>query len=304
MVGGEEYSLGCKMPIEMWIWLNRTGVFENPELRRFVSPFPPANIMESVSGLTEEKDFASHGADFFLSLSAASPKPLADYHHLLDFGCGCGRLARLFKGHPHYVSGCDIDWRHVEWVKEHLDYMDASLSSVRPPLPYADNTFDGIISISIFSHLNEESQNLFLEDLYRIAQPGCYLFLTVHGQVALNRSLQEKSVKDMISVDEALFRKACDDFAKGEYAFILQHGHLTNLSDNLTLLDKLKRWFGMQKSQSSVTSEIISDHYEYGITYIPEEYLRTHWTKWFNVVDYIPGGLYGWQDIAVLTPNK
>lgn len=300
----EEYGLGCKMPIEKWTWLNRTGAFENPELRKFVSPFPPAAIMESVSGLTEEKDFASHGADFFLFLSNASPKPLTDYHHILDFGCGCGRLARMFKGHPHQISGCDIDWRQVEWVKENLDYVEAKLSSVCPPLPYADDTFDAIISISIFSHLNEESQDLFLAELHRVSQPGGYLFLTVHGQIALDRSLHENKVKDMICVDGSLFQNAYDEFSRGEYAFILQHGHLTNLKERQSFLDKLKRWAGKQESKSLITSDIIKDHYEYGITYIPEVYLRKHWSKWFTIVDYIPGGIYGWQDIAVLTPKK
>jgi len=237
-------------------------------------------------------------------LSSASPRPLTEYRHILDFGCGCGRLARLFKGHPRNVSGCDIDWRQVEWVKENLDYMDVRLSSVNPPLPYADDTFDCIISISIFSHLNEKSQDLFLKELHRISEPGCHLFLTVHGKVALDRSLQENSARDMISVDDALFHKACDEFSEGKHAFILQHGHLTNLKGNQSVLNRLKKWVGKPMSQPSFASQIITDHYEYGITFIPEEYLRTHWAKWFNVVDYIPGGIGGWQDIVVLTPKK
>lgn len=130
-----DYELGCYLPAEDWAWLNRTGVFRDPALRKYVSPFPPAALMQNVSGLVKEEDFASHGADIFEALSAASPRPLAEYQHLLDFGCGCGRLARMFKGHPHQVSGCDIDRRHVEWARQNLDYMKVSVSSVKPPLP-------------------------------------------------------------------------------------------------------------------------------------------------------------------------
>jgi SAM-dependent methyltransferase len=294
------------LPAETWTWLNRKGIFDDPELRRYVSPFPPVDIMESVSGLTREQDFASHGADFFLSLSAASPKPLTEYHHLLDFGCGCGRLARLFKGHPHKVSGCDIDRRQVKWVQENLSHVEARLSSVQPPLPYDDDTFDGVISISIFSHLNEASQDQFLSELHRVTQAGGYLFLTVHGKIALERSVLEREVKEMISVDETLLKKAYDSFFRGEYAFILQHGHLTNLKrvNRPTMVEKIQRWMRKGVAAPQAPSELISEYYEYGITYIPEEYLRRHWSRWFSIVDYIPGGIYGWQDIAVLTPSK
>jgi SAM-dependent methyltransferase len=103
------YQQGCQMPLEEWIWLNRSGIFEDPELRRYVAAFPPSDLMENVCGLRSEQDFASHGADLFVAISKASPKPLTEYGHILDFGCGCGRLARMFKGHPHRVSGCDID---------------------------------------------------------------------------------------------------------------------------------------------------------------------------------------------------
>lgn len=147
-----DYGLGCRLPLEDWLWLNRTRAFERPELRRFVSPFPPPALMQNVSGLESERDFASHGVDIFAALSVASPRPLAEYKHIMDFGCGCGRLARMFKGHGHKVSGCDIDRRHVEWTKDNLDYMQVKLSSVKPPLPYKDDDFDAIISISVFTH--------------------------------------------------------------------------------------------------------------------------------------------------------
>ncbi len=51
-----DYDLGCRLPLDQWAWLNRTGIFDDPTLRKYVSPFPPPDLMENVSGLTSERD--------------------------------------------------------------------------------------------------------------------------------------------------------------------------------------------------------------------------------------------------------
>jgi len=283
-----DYGLGCRLPLDQWVWLNRTGVFDDPTLRKFVSPFPPPELMENVSGLTSERDFASHGADFFIALSEASPRPLTEYGSILDFGCGCGRLARMFKGHPHKVAGCDIDRRHVDWVNRSLGHVQAKLSSVRPPIPYDDDEFDAVISISSFTHLNESAQDEFLSELHRVCQPNGTLFLTVHGQKALSRAINEQPIRDMIAVPDEPFRRAQALFAQGKHAFILQQGHLTTVD----------------RDASSSSGRLIDEPFEYGITFIPEPYIREHWGKWFHVLDYRHGGIHAFQDIVVLTPKK
>lgn len=292
-----DYSLGCRLPVEDWAWLNRTGIFSNPSLRQYVSPFPPVELIENVSGLQNEKDFASHGADLFVALSEATPVSMNEYHSILDFGCGCGRLARMFKGHPHRVSGCDIDNRHVEWVNKNLNHMKATRTSVNPPLPYNDNEFDAVISISIFTHLTEKKQDEFLSELHRICRPGGSLFLTVHGEQALKRAIKEKSIRDMIWVEETPFQKAMKEFAQNKHAFILQNGHLTTVQKNSSLRSRLRNLFVAKK-------QFITEPYEYGITFIPELYMRNHWSTWFEIVDYRHGAIHNFQDIVVLTPRK
>src|SRR5882724_9459800 len=227
-----DYALGCRLPLEQWTWLNRTGAFEQPSLRPYVAPFPPLQLMENVSGLRNEQDFASHGVDLYAAVSMISPKPLTEYRNILDFGCGCGRLSRMFKGHPHEVSGCDIDKRHVEWVSKNIDFMTASVSSIHPPLPYPSNHFDCVISISVFSHLSEKSQDEFLADLCRISQPGAYLFVSVHGENAMQRAVHEKPIREMLVVEEAPFQEAQQRLKQGQHAFILQKGHLTNTAED------------------------------------------------------------------------
>ena len=132
----KQASLGPSLDIDDWMELNRNGVFEDASLRSCVSPFPPKELMCNVSGLDSERDFAAHGTDIYRALTLVSPKSLQEYDAILDFGWGCGRLARMFMNHPNKIYGCDIDSRHVDWVNENLIFMKAKLSKVTPPVPY------------------------------------------------------------------------------------------------------------------------------------------------------------------------
>jgi ubiquinone/menaquinone biosynthesis C-methylase UbiE len=292
-----QLSSGCRMPLEEWMDLNRNQTFTNPDLKRFVSPFPPVELMANVSGLQKEQDFAVHGTDIYRALTAASSKPLSEFSSILDFGCGCGRLARMFKGHPGRIAGCDIDARHVDWINSNLDFMEAKLSKVTPPIPYKDNEFEAIISISIFTHLTEKSQDQFLSELQRVCMPEGRLFLTVHGKRALERALNEPTILAMLAMDSHRFERAQQEFAENRHAFVLQFGHLTTKHENASERERIR------DTQSGL-KKMVEEPFEYGITFVPEEYLRSHWGKWFDIVDYYYGGIHDFQDIVVLKPKK
>lgn len=282
-----DYSLGCRMPVDDWANLNRIGIFDDPALEIYVGPFPPVELMYNTTGVSRQSEFASHGADFWVALSRASPKALSEYSSVLDFGCGCGRLARMFKGHPGYVAGCDIDHRHVEWCASAIEHFDARLSRVKPPIPFATNEFEAVISISIFSHLNETGQDEFLQELNRVCKPDGRLFLTIHGLRAMTRALTEPKIRSMLDMPDELFEKAREKFDRDELAFVLQHGHLTTVIDGV-----------------AVAGKVISDPFEYGITFMSEAYVRAHWSQWFEILDYRYGGIHDFQDIVVLRPRK
>jgi len=292
-----QLDVGCKMPLEEWMDLNRNQIFTNPELKKVVSPFPPVELMANVSGLQNERDFAAHGTDIFRALTAASSKPLSEFSSILDFGCGCGRLARMFKGHSGHIAGCDIDARHVDWINNNLDFMEAKLSKVTPPIPYEENEFEAIISISIFTHLTEKSQDHFLSELHRVCASDGRLFLTVHGKRALERALSEPTILAMLSMDPQRFKRAQQEFAENRHAFVLQFGHLTTVYENESEGEH-------DKIIESGETKMVQEPFEYGITFIPEAYLRTHWGKWFDIVDYRHGGIHDFQDIVVLRPKN
>lgn len=291
------FEMGCELGLNEWLDLNQNKAFTDPLLRQFVSPFPPVELMANVSGLQNEQDFAAHGAAIYRALSDASTKPLMDYKSILDFGCGCGRLARMFKGHRGQISGCDIDSRHVEWINQNLPFMKAKVSNVTPPIPYADNEFEAVISISIFTHLTERSQNQFLAELRRVCRADGKLFLTVHGQRALDRAIHEPNIRAMLNIDDRRFKIAQENFAENRHAFVVQPGHLTTNLKRLSILERIRDY-------SQRTKKVVSDDFEYGITFVSEGYVRAHWSQWFNIVDYRHGGIHDFQDIVVLEPKK
>jgi len=86
------YSLGCRVPADDWVHLNRIGVFNAPVLSRYVGPFPPDDLMCNATGVSYQSDFASHGADFRVALPQASPKARSEYSSALDFGCAVGAM--------------------------------------------------------------------------------------------------------------------------------------------------------------------------------------------------------------------
>ncbi len=253
-----------------WIDLNGRLVFENPDLAGYVAPFPPQELMYIVSGLTTERDFAAHGVAIFEAVQKASPKPISAFSNILDFGCGCGRLARMFKGHKGSVIGCDIDARHIEWINSNFSHMKAVLSYPNAALPFDDESFDCVISVSVFSHMDERAQKFYLSELRRVCKPGAYLFLTTHGERALERANTESRIFEMLSIGQDALKAATQAVSEGGFYCIVQdQGHLT------------------------------SDDYRYGITFISAAYVRRVWSDYFEVVDIVDGAIHDFQKIVV-----
>lgn len=283
-----DFSAGCHGDLEQWMWLNDQGAFLHDDLSTFVSPTPPPELMSVTTGVLSHQNFGRHGVTIYTALHNSAVHPLLSSNTILDFGCGCGRLARMFKGFRGHYHGCDIDLRLVTWVKENLPFVKTDHSSVKPPLPYKSNYFNTIISVSIFSHLKEFDQDLFLKELARITSPGGQLLLTIHGERALRRAQNESKIFDMISVDAEKFNEGITTFAANKHVFIRQEGHLTTMP-----IDSSK--------ELVLTGKAIVEPYEYGISFIPESYIYDHWSKYFKVIKIVKGGIHDFQDIVVLT---
>jgi ubiquinone/menaquinone biosynthesis C-methylase UbiE len=189
-------------------------------------------------------------------------KALWVFDSVLDWGVGCGRLARHFPAqHSAALTGCDIDHDNVEWCQANLKGRFVT-SALEPPLPFADNTFDIVYGVSVFTHLREALQDKWLAELRRITKIGALVLTTVHGETAVE-----------------FFR-----LRPREYA---------NLKASI-------RRKGLIVSSSNVQLEgYVEEPREYVNVFHDREYIEGHWSSYFDVLHVIPGYIFT-HDMVVL----
>jgi ubiquinone/menaquinone biosynthesis C-methylase UbiE len=176
-------------------------------------------------------------------------------NRILDFGCGCGRvigyLHELYGNSSFY--GTDIDQEAISWCQHQLpETAEFFINGELPPLSFDSEFFDFVYSISVFTHLPEDMQFSWLEELRRVTRQGGYLLLTTHGEDLFNTS-SEKSLK--------LFRE------KGFYY------------------------------STDAGTEGLPDFYQ--TSFHTEDYIYTHWGKFFEIIKIVKRGIAGHQDLIL-----
>lgn len=99
---------------------------------------------------------------------------LAPEQHLVDVGCGSGRLAQaLAKDHSGKYSGYDVVQVAVEYAREVVnrpDWRFEEISSIAIPEP--DHSCDMVCFFSVFTHLLPEQCYDYLQECRRVLKPG------------------------------------------------------------------------------------------------------------------------------------
>jgi SAM-dependent methyltransferase len=156
-------------------------------LKGQVLSIPPKHLQVRVSG-DFYPGFFDHGKRMFADVErilATHGYTVSGFSNILDFGCGCGRflipLGILLD--PGRLSGTDIDAEAVNWLQNHsCNFADLDVNKPSPPTKYGDGSFDFVFSISIFTHLPEDMQHAWLQELARIIKPGGLGLFTTHGE--------------------------------------------------------------------------------------------------------------------------
>jgi SAM-dependent methyltransferase len=152
-------------------------------------PLPPGNLIFLVTGSESPEWFLNSGrsaSEAIREILAKHDLKIAQFSAVLDFGCGVGRIMRhwSFDRGPAW-HGTDYNPQLIEWCREHLKFSQFNVNTLSGKLPYDDNTFEFIYAYSVFTHLNEELQFFWINELSRILKPGGYIYFTTHGRYYL-----------------------------------------------------------------------------------------------------------------------
>lgn len=115
---------------------------------------------------------------------AVAGTSMRQFKNILDFGCGCGRVALAVKKQfpEANVSGADIDPEAIAYCQKHFGkWASFYCNPDVPPSTLPPSHFDFIYGISVFTHLPEDLQFKWLEELNRIAASGALLLLTIEN---------------------------------------------------------------------------------------------------------------------------
>jgi|GEM_PF-593407 len=233
-------------------------------------PCPPPYLVERVIGTADRAAFAASGdlqVKILEKVLAKVGVTLPDVEDVLDFGCGPGRVLMSLRDHiPNgKIYGVDIDEEAVAWMNANIVDVDAREIGHYPPTEFDDSSFDLIIALSVFTHFDEDMQDLWLRELARLARRGSPLLLTVHG----------------------------------EFSWTTQFADRVTYAPELREVDARRQKQGFAFWRNGYWSSWLPDYYQ--TSFHQPEYVRSHWSQFFDVLHIEPGCPELHQDIVVLS---
>ena len=117
---------------------------------------------------------------------------------MLDIGCGIGRVARpltTYLNKEGAYIGFDVVPSGIKWCQRnytafpnfHFHYIPLkndlyNLSTDAEPatftFPYRNESFDLVVSVSVFTHMQQAGVKRYMSEIFRVLKPGRYCFCT------------------------------------------------------------------------------------------------------------------------------
>lgn len=143
---------------------------------------------------------AAAPVDRVLRLLSAVDLSLGD--RVLDFGCGAGRLSNALAAHAKEVVGIDIAQSMVDEanrINRHPDRVSfVAYDGTR--LPFADESFDAVVSLISIQHSPPAVQVACLVELQRVVRPDGVLVLQIPTRPTMPAVLPAKGMRARITV--------------------------------------------------------------------------------------------------------
>ena len=154
-------------------------------------PFPPEEMRRLV-GPVAESDYDNPGGEPILR-----DLPPEAWDHVVDFGCGCGRIARKLIQQiprPRRYLGLDLHPGMIRWCRSHLQSLAPGFEFVHQDVrniglnpggtleqegfPVADGSASLLLAWSVFTHLLQPQAEFYLGEVARTLRPDGIAVLT------------------------------------------------------------------------------------------------------------------------------
>lgn len=204
-------------------------------------PLPPVE-MRNLVGPTEDELFENPGGELLFP-----EVPAALYDSVLDFGCGCGRIARMLiqqRHRPQRYVGVDLHRGMIEWCRRsltphapgfefhHHDTYNMAYnpdgSHEKQSLPVDDASVSLFVAWSVFTHMTQESAEFYLSEVARVLRSdGMALttwFLFDKGDFPMMHAFQDALfINDVDPTNAAIFDKGWLRTSAGKLGLTLVH---------------------------------------------------------------------------------
>lgn len=165
-------------------------------------PIPPQHLMDLVIEPPEAAWYLRSGKMAFASIKRTLEKNNIDLgciEETLEFGCGTGRIMWYWKEkYNKNVCGTDYNKDLVSFCRQKR--LEVKKNKLAPPLDYDGGQFDLVYANSVFTHLSEEIQKEWMEELRNKTKRAGYVYITLHGESRKNM-MNEKERKKFDSGD-------------------------------------------------------------------------------------------------------
>ena len=263
-------------PQKMREWAHCIGASTESALREASPPIPPLELRSRVAASSEAVFLWTGLVDAALvtDLYKQFAVPVAQPKYL-DFGCGCGRMTRFLSQDPSLVvTGTDVNEALVSWCRQNLPNVESHCNPTRPPSALPAEGFDFIYSLSIFTHLPEAVALDWLREILRLLKPGGTAAVTTHGLTALDVIGNSAPHQAMFGLDPDGVRNVRTELASSGFQYLRYTQNVIEWAD-------------------------AGD--DYGNSFTASEYIYREWpTTGFEIVEFLPGRLRGWQDVTIL----
>ncbi|MBM7655019.1 class I SAM-dependent methyltransferase [Neobacillus cucumis] len=179
----------------------------------------------------------AHPGGIHLTQNILSQENISEKSVILDAGCGTGQTAAfLYQQYRANVFGIEINPIMVEKAKSRFQTLQLPISLIQGSIeevPFADNTFDFILSESVLAFVNKPKA---LQEFYRVLKKGGRLLA---NEMTMNRLVSDQEAAEIMNfyaVDSLLLEKDWEKYLKSagfqnikieEQNFPLSHGNQT-----------------------------------------------------------------------------